>query len=157
MAHTHICDLIHSIDIRRDSITSNLFGRCIPIGNVIRMPRWYSHTDVLKQESLIVHNIVHLEQQKFSPLYALFVWISKYIFSKKFRAVCEMEAFWAQLEHLVYCREVEVRYHIIESRMCDMYGDAINIRLAKAFTCAFKSGEKPHDWYDFYKKYMCST
>ena len=131
---------------------SNVLGRCIPIGRSIRMPRWFCHTNIEKKEALLVHNIVHVEQQKFSPLYAILVWYPKYLFSKRFRAVCEMEAFWAQLEHLLNCRNTGVRFNIIETRMCEMYFGAISRPLAKAFSSAFICGDKPDDWNKFYEE-----
>jgi len=107
---------------------------------------------MIKQEAVLVHNIVHLEQQKFSPLYAIFVWLPKYILSRKFRGIAEMEAFWAQMEHLTQCRDASVRYTVIESRLCEMYFGAISRRLSNAFTLAFSRGDKPDDWSKFYEQ-----
>lgn len=57
----------------------------------------YSPRKVRKEE--LVHERVHLRQQKYSKFYGLFVYL-RYNISPKFRLQCELEAYRAELRYV---------------------------------------------------------
>lgn len=137
--------------VKKANFWSNRTDRPFAVGNTIRTPDWFDDKPEHEYRARMTHELVHIEQQRFSNWYAMY-WIPKWLMNKKFRALQEMPAFWAQMECYRDCSGVTVILSVIKNTMVNKYRGAFTEKLADAFIKAFEMKKSIKDWNKFYEE-----
>lgn len=153
MPHLHLSDVLHRVKIVQGSALASLLNRAISTGAKVRLPKSWSGSNPERQETMVVHELRHIESQGFHPLYAIFIWWPIYFISKKFRAIQEMKAYWAHMDHFKYCWETGINYDVVVSNMTCQHFGAISGHLAKALVHVHKKGMPEPKYGKFYNDY----
>jgi len=152
MAHKHLEDYDGKYKIKEDNFWADRTDRPFAIGNTIRIPTgWLKERPAYEYRARMAHELVHLEQQGFSNFYGWFVYSPKWLISKKFRAITEMEAFWVQMECYRDCEGLTILYDVMKNTLTKKYMGAFSDKLADAFLRAFEIRKSIKDWGEFYE------
>jgi len=153
MAHKHAEDYTGQYKVKIDNFWSNRTNRPFAVGNTIRIPTgWFEKYNETEVKARMAHELVHLEQQNFSNFYGFFIYVPKWLLSKKFRAIVEMEGFWVQMECYRDCSGLGIDFTKMKSILVDKYRGAFTEKLADAFLKAFEMKKSIKDWSEFYEE-----
>jgi len=150
MPHKHLEDC-QNIIVKKNNIWANITGRPFAVGKTIRIPsKLIRNADEYKAR--MTHFVAHIYQCKFSSLYGWFVFVPKWLLSRKFRAICEMPAFWDQMECYRDCSGLMIIKEKMHETLVKKYYGAFTDNLASAFIHAFEMKRNVKDWKKFYEE-----